>query len=142
MLNCNIGPFRRFLAFDIFGLRAPAQSQSFGLLSGTYHSRKENRSSLVISGLRRLPAQIRGFGSPSGTHHSRTENRSSLVISGLPRLPAQIRGFGSPSGTYHSRTENRSSLVISGSDGSRPKFEVLGYPLERIILERKIGLRW
>ena len=29
-----------------------------------------------------------------------------------------------------------------GSDGPRPKFEVLGRPLELIILERKIGLRW
>ena len=29
-----------------------------------------------------------------------------------------------------------------GSDGPQPKFEVLGHPLELIILERKIGLRW
>ena len=90
-----VGDFRSPMAPG----RPPAQNRGFGPPSGTHHSRKENRSSLAIFGLRRPPAQIPGFGPPSETHHSRTENRSSFVIFGLRRPPAQIRGFGPPSGT-------------------------------------------
>ena len=116
-----VGDFRAPMAPG----RSPAQIRGFGPPSGTHHSRKENRSSFVIFGLRRPPAQIPGFGPPSETHHSRTENRSSFVIFGLRRPPAQIRGFGPPSGTHHSRTENRSSLVIFGL--RRPPAQIRGF---------------